>query len=180
MSMKNFKRALLFLILALFFGIGGAVLESYLREKRNDRFSLVEKSTQSLHELEKKSDRYLDKIFTYITSRQGNNINYIFPPSAVKDLTVLVYHNNKLTWWSDNSVNPDDLPKGLHTSYSILFLRNGWYEYFERQQEEVRIIGLLKIKNQYAFTNKYLSNEYHQALCLPSSASLIPATANES
>jgi signal transduction histidine kinase len=85
-----------------------------------------------------------------------------------KGLLLLVYRNDSLKFWSDNS-----LPVGLYYDESLfkdpaVFLGNGWFLKKEKTFGETKVVGLLLIKTAYSYENKFLKNEFNKDFWLPS------------
>jgi two-component system nitrogen regulation sensor histidine kinase NtrY len=83
-------------------------------------------------------------------------------------LLLLVYRNDSLKFWSDNS-----LPIGLHYDLWLfrdpaVFLGNGWFLKKEKVFGETKVVGLLLIKTAYSYQNKFLKNEFNKDFWLPS------------
>jgi hypothetical protein len=82
-----------------------------------------------------------------------------------------LYKNNSLIYWSDNNVLYEPSPTPLKDQ-QLVFMANGWYEYFNRKKGNYDLHGLLLIRHQYAFQNKYLNNGFNPSLHLPEYSSL--------
>lgn len=87
-------------------------------------------------------------------------------------LLLLVYHNDSLKFWSDNS-----LPVGLFYDEWLfrdpaVFLGNGWFLKKEKTFGETKVVGLLLIKTAYSYENKFLKNEFNKDFWLPSATKI--------
>jgi len=83
-------------------------------------------------------------------------------------LLLLVYRNDSLKFWSDNS-----LPAGLIYEEWLfkdpaVFLGNGWFLKREKTFGDTKVVGLLLIKTAYSYENKFLKNEFNPDFWLPS------------
>lgn len=83
--------------------------------------------------------------------------------SRVEWLSIFIYDQDSLIWWSDNNIAPafQELEPGIRP------FRNGWYLFSKQQTGKLTVAGLLKIKNQYPFQNRFLVNSFHPSLCIP-------------
>ena len=87
-----------------------------------------------------------------------------------KGMIFLIYSNDTLQFWSDNSCPVPNFYNQNVFSQSIHHFENGWYYISSLQSNNVHIIGLLLIKNDYPYQNDYLKNDFNPVLNLPVSA----------
>ena len=83
----------------------------------------------------------------------------------------LLYENDLLTYWSDNRISFDENP-AIFGNRKLLKLRNAWFESFVSSSGNKKLIGLLLLKNEYSYQNKYLENVFNPDLETPSGAEL--------
>lgn len=79
-----------------------------------------------------------------------------------KGFIIIIYRGDSLLNWSDNTIF---IPLKYDTSYfskKFSFYSNGWYFTKNFVFNEYKIIGLIKIKSEYPYTNKYLKNEFQE------------------
>ena len=83
-------------------------------------------------------------------------------------IVFLGYVNDTLRYWSDNLV-PVNNRKPVEDMYqSLVQLENGWYLSKFLQIENIKIWGLILIKNQYSFSNNFIKNDFHKTYNLSS------------
>lgn len=82
---------------------------------------------------------------------------------------VFVYEDDTLRYWSDNSVCLDKLYSKAKINNTMLFLNNGWYEVRTTAVRNIVYVGLILVKHQYKYSNKYLSNRFGPGFALDSS-----------
>lgn len=87
-------------------------------------------------------------------------------------MSILIYENKKLTFWSDNAVAFDENMRLFSQDHQLIHLKNGWYETIIKQHKNKNIIGLLLIKNDYAYQNKFLENEFNPVFAIPSGSEI--------
>lgn len=152
-------------------------LQLYLNERESDFIRITVFAKKSLHEEEARS--------TYFVSWLGNLLsrqtNYsVLDDSLVKnvqkpksDFFYFVYNQDSLIYWDNNAVNLpyEQVKNGLNQQ--IILLKNGWYEMFRYNKRNITIIGLLPIRTNYTFQNKYLVNQFNPILNLPDHAQLL-------
>ncbi len=159
--MKSRKHLILLLSLLLF-GIA-IITERIIDTKSRDFPAMVQRAEQKFLVLEKNSLLYLKTLTHELNQNQLLNSNRILSRPVDPWYSVFVFDNDSLAWWSSNNVlpGPNDLQPGVR------FYRNGWYDVKISTVAGYKIIGMLKIRNQYAFQNSYLSNTFHQEINLP-------------
>lgn len=80
-------------------------------------------------------------------------------------ITLLAYENNKLKFWSNNSVPVfNELTPRRSFESQFEHFGNGWYLYKKIEKQGKTYIGLLLVKNKYPFENKYLKNDFNKCL----------------
>ncbi|MEA3318277.1 MAG: hypothetical protein U9R54_09995, partial [Bacteroidota bacterium] len=86
-----------------------------------------------------------------------------------KDFGILVYNKNKLEYWSGNSIPIDELQSLSIENESVVKLKNAWYYYKEYKiSEQVRLVGLILIKNVYSYQNEFIKSEFCEDFNFPS------------
>jgi len=92
-------------------------------------------------------------------------ITHITPPSY-PGLTLLIYEQDSLVYWSDNSVPLVALPE-IQSSPVIIRCSNGWYEVAEFKKGIFSLVGLSLVKQDFPFQNQYLQNRYSGKCHIP-------------
>ena len=85
-------------------------------------------------------------------------------------ISVLVYQKNELLNWSDNSIAFPDYFDSIYFSSQLIFNCNAWYVTKNYIYEDFIAIGLILIKKEYPYENKYLKNGFQRSFRLPSDA----------
>ena len=80
-----------------------------------------------------------------------------------------LYKKDSLVHWTSNSVLPLTSPAALETGASLLKLKNGWYQAMKSHDSTTKetLVGLIAVKYQYPFENKFLKNEFALDLNVP-------------
>ena len=92
-------------------------------------------------------------------------------------IIVLAYRNDTLKFWTSTEAPMDVPAHSLTEPNGMLHLRNGWYEYFAEEKNNLRTISLLRIKPEYDVQNSYFDNSFVSWLGLPKESELrIPVT----
>jgi two-component system nitrogen regulation sensor histidine kinase NtrY len=145
------------------------------------QFTLSKRFQEDLYSKEFKLDDLLDNWENKIDSFKEEDYFAALLEESLKTfskegLMLLVYRNDSLKFWSDNS-----LPVGLYYDESLfkdpaVFLGNGWFLKKEKTFGETRLVGLLLIKTAYSYENKFLKNEFNKDFWLPSATRIFRGT----
>ena len=89
--------------------------------------------------------------------------------TEAKGIELYYYQNDSLVHWTSNNVLPPANISGVPKGTSVIKLRNGWYQMmrWEDTISHEDLVGLLAIKYQYPFENKFLKNEFALGLGIP-------------
>ncbi|HEX8515095.1 MAG TPA: ATP-binding protein [Bacteroidia bacterium] len=91
-------------------------------------------------------------------------------------LALLIYENDTLKFWSDNSIAVENWVKEVCLDSRTAKLRNGWFEVVHPPTNSTTtktVVGLILIKNEYPYQNKYLVNEFQKDFSVPAETRLI-------
>jgi len=166
--MKNIKPVVLLLSLVLF--AVAIIAEKVIKDKEHDFPSMAIAASEELQTLETSSINQIKDLVSKLDQgvlNQNDNTEKLTRPQD-HWLSVFIYEKDSAVWWSDNNIFPDknDLTPGFR------FFRNGWYEVLVSETSKHKVVGLLKIKSEYAFQNRFLANDFHPSLNLPASAAI--------
>ena len=162
-----FTLAVLFIIIAIFYS------RFYVNPSNYDRLT---KHFQSVL-LEKENS--LDKIIFNINSKikkEPEDSLFLFEKYIDKldedDFLVLIFKNNQLKFWSDNSVAISEIYNENNFQENFGDFSNGWYEIRKFENDNYKIVGLIKIKNVFEYENQYLKNDFQKDFSLPCEVSI--------
>lgn len=124
------------------------------QSKLNDKEILLEKKLAELVKQTQHSNEY--------SSFTGLEFGQLF---SKEGMLFLIYEEDELKFWSDNSVPAiDELTPRRNYENPLQKLSNGWYLSRTVQARNKTYIGLLLIKNEYLFENNYLKNKFNKCL----------------
>lgn len=143
--------------------------------------------------LRKKESRLNEEMLNLAKRAEKENYNQLFiqKPDYYnallenEGLALLIYENDTLKFWSDNSIAVENWVKEVCLDTKMAKLRNGWFEVMKPQTNASTtktVVGLILIKNEYPYQNKYLTNEFQKDFALPAETKLItnnPNTTNQ-
>ena len=88
-----------------------------------------------------------------------------------KGINILTYQDNKLKFWSYNSLVPPD-PQAIKEGSSFSQFANGWFEVIKKTTGSYTLVFLIEVKNQFSIQNQYLENDFSRYLSNNNSLSL--------
>ena len=96
-------------------------------------------------------------------------------------LALLIYENDTLKFWNDNSIAVENWIKEICLDSKMAKLRNGWFEVVRPHTNATTtkaIVGLILVKNEFPYQNKYLTNEFQKDFAVPAETKLITDNPN--
>ena len=117
-------------------------------------FSLaVEAKLEKLHKLLDVADNNSDIL-------EGENFN---PGQAnlwnSDGFSLFHYKNDTLHLWSDHTVPLASTLASVNNLQGLIRLENGWYYATNNSKDKETWVGLVKLKSEYPFENRFLINE---------------------
>jgi len=85
----------------------------------------------------------------------------------------LIYENDSLKYWSDNSVPVPDIYSEKLFGSEFKRFENGWFLVEQKKYNNSRIIGLNLVKNNYKYQNEYLKNNFQGDFTLAADIQII-------
>ncbi len=166
-----------FFITLVLFGVAIYLQQTYNRTSLD--FNKFEKT---LHKKENFTLNQLNNLVNQLKLHKFREINsIIFFDSADyqnfshNDIYFAIYDMDTLKFWTSNQLN---LPLIFDHTFAMRInkIGNSWFEILIKNTGTYRIIGLIKIKDEYPFSNKYLKPRFAKNFDLPAQVkiSLIP------
>jgi len=144
----------------------------------------TEKFTKVLIDKERQINNYLDSAVEISKSFIGNKDENLFEKFTSFNLDylgkqgfiILVYLQDSLRYWSDNSVGIGRNLKDSQLNNSVIYLNNAWYYVKNIHLKGLDAFGLIRIRYYYSYENEYLQNEFQPEFNVSSSIkiSLVP------
>ncbi len=142
--------------------------------------TIISSFEQQLH---KKETRLNQEILKLTEQCKTDSYHTLFAKGAMyyknlfenEGLVLLIYENDSLKYWSDNSVAVENWRKEVCLDTKMVQLKNGWFEVLTSLSDNIgtkSVIGLLLIKTEYPYQNKYLVNSFQQSFELPEGTQL--------
>ena len=96
------------------------------------------------------------------------------PRSAEKSgLILLLYKNDRLSYWSDNTIHIPVRYKEIDFSKRFIFLANTWFVVKKYQYKNQKLVGLVFIKKEYLYENDFVKNHFQKNFRLPPQAEIL-------
>jgi two-component system nitrogen regulation sensor histidine kinase NtrY len=89
-----------------------------------------------------------------------------------RGMDVFLFLGDTLVLWTGNTVSPADFD--AHKDLEIVFLGNNWSVKKERVSGALRMVGLIKIKNEYPYENVFLENGFQEDFRVPPGTRILP------
>jgi two-component system nitrogen regulation sensor histidine kinase NtrY len=95
-------------------------------------------------------------------------------------LAIFLYRNDSLIYWSDNNVPIKNVLDKKEFSGPLLHYANGWFRVISNEKQNLKVIGLILIKNDFPYQNDYLVNDFQKDFNLKTDITLdtIPGSVN--
>lgn len=93
--------------------------------------------------------------------------NDLFKIAEQNNITILEYFDNKLAYWSDNQFSVPVILTDSLFSGPLIFLQNGWFLTKSIQNENEKIVGLLRIRTDFGFENNIIKNGFGEEFRVP-------------
>jgi signal transduction histidine kinase len=159
---KFFANSFFLLSVAVLFFAASMVIDYYqLQDSTPDK--LIDKLEKKLQQKEKETLQHLTSLIKFTPEQTYyKNIRYYSELFDDKGIALLVYRNDSIIVWTDNRVpiylnyNPDVYKK------NCIKINNGWYAVVRFNMLNFKGIGLILIKNEYPYQNKYLQNNFQR------------------
>ncbi|RLD63370.1 MAG: hypothetical protein DRJ01_03990, partial [Bacteroidetes bacterium] len=159
------------LILAVFFLLAALLFKSnsfnnfYVNAK-------VKQFQNKILSKENYRDRLIDSTVVKLKDTKLNdfkNENYSFYKDLFKEsgITILVYKNDTLAFWSDNIIPVSNFFSDSELNDKIIKLENVWLDVNTKTIDNYKVVGIVSLKTEYLNHNKFLHNSFTKQFNLP-------------
>jgi len=149
---------------------------------------IIQFSEKVLHQKEKKVKEQLIQYDEFLKTK---NPKELFELNVEKDINLfndegivyLIYQNDSLLYWSDNSPSVEEYMKEVCLDNDVAKLKNGYYEIIKeksRTNNSYSIYGLILLKHQFSYQNTYLKNTFFKDYHLPDDTEILENIENGS
>ncbi len=139
----------------------------------NDTVDL-KKLTTSLHQKETLAENTL----TELTKSSNASQLFLFakkyiPIAKEKGISFFIIENDQPIFWTNRSIAFSNSLTEFNQNIGFIQLKNGWYQYLLKKENNKKYLALILLKNSYNINNKYLNNNFHQSFNISSVADIV-------
>ena len=121
---------------------------------------------------ENRRDQLLDYTASKLKDKNLNefkdeNYSYYKDLYNQEGITILIYKNDSIAFWSDNILPVSNLYSNSGLNQKIVKLKNVWLDVNSKSVENIKVVGLVSLKTEYINHNKFLQNSYTKQFNLP-------------
>lgn len=177
------RKIILFLFVSLISLAGVFIFHQHPFKEADPNSHTQKKFEKVLRDKEQK----LQSILENILNEKNENLPFLKLHPVLQTeiwqkegLTVFLYRNDSLIFWSDNNVPADDLYDDEAFSSPFKKYGNGWFRILTVSRQNYKAVGLILVKNDFPYQNEYLVNNFQDDFDLPVSAQIdtIPGRIN--
>jgi two-component system nitrogen regulation sensor histidine kinase NtrY len=160
MNMKNIPPWKAMLAMALLFALAAEFFQHIAKRSPEEQVAYAQ---EKVYEREGRMHEALESIAAFSTDSQYHE--YFIHSGLNPRFSFFVFENGILKQWSNNEIAlPENTGSRKITDMSVLHLPNGIFEAFEKDTGYKKIIGLILLRKNYSYENKYLENHFSRAL----------------
>lgn len=78
-----------------------------------------------------------------------------------ENCVLLIYQKDELVFWTDNHDNLSSRTSEFPLNDNFIFLGNTWYINQNEKVGDYTLVGLIKVKTEFAYQNEFLVNHFH-------------------
>ncbi|OFX89925.1 MAG: hypothetical protein A2W99_08830 [Bacteroidetes bacterium GWF2_33_16] len=125
----------------------------------------IDKFQQIINNRIEELDQYLNSASQKLDSLTASELMNSLPDFSGSDfentgVILLGYKKDSLVFWTDNLIPVDNYSIDTGLFSKIVKLKDGWYIARNKVYKDVRIFGLVHVKNEYSYENKFIKNTF--------------------
>jgi len=160
MNIKNIPPWKAALALSVFLALTAEFFQHIVQRSHDKQVAYAQ---EKVFERETRMHESLETISTFSTDSQYHE--YFMHSGINPRFSFFVFERGMLKQWSNNEIAlPENTGNSKITDMSVLHLPNGIFEAFEKNAGDKKIIGLILLRKNYSYENKYLENHFSRAL----------------
>lgn len=181
-DLSRLKPAIFYLTGAILMVLSGFLIQKSVHQNMNT-VRTAEKFQETLHKKEDLLGSNIDKLLDRSDSLNRNQ--YVMDrPGFMRrlkeeGLAILIYERENLIEWTDNTF---PIPQQYNDSLfqkGLIFQGNAWFRTIIREESNKKIVGLILLKHEYPYENKFLKNHFQRKFQLPPCINLTTAISNK-
>src|ERR1035437_1207961 len=147
-----------FLVIALIVSITIGFLCNYFYQQSPKHSINIEKFQKELISKENRTTRTLDEMKEIIVHSSIDSLIHL--PYGNEDISYYVFDKKGLAFWSDNHLDISNISISDSLNWHFTKLPNAYCVSRVLNFESLRLLALIKVKNNYAYENQELINNF--------------------
>ena len=123
--------------------------------------------------LQKVINKNFERLDRTYLKLQANDWQLDTPLPSSRGIIMVAYKHDSLVYWSDNAITFSTFRNNDLTDSHFDFISNAWYVIKPYVSDSIKAYGLILVKTQYPYENKYLQNGFLPDLRLPATTELL-------
>jgi signal transduction histidine kinase len=138
------------------------LIVNFLKPAQDNLQTIASRIEITLHQAQNEFDQSVSNQQLQSALLTGSINSSVFEKLKEKNIALFLFAGDSLMRWTNNVALPRPNVIGSNSSASILKLRNGWYYCMKQTitHDSLVLIGLVPVKYNYPFENKFLQNEF--------------------
>ncbi len=167
-----------YLLLSLVFFAFAALMEHNSTWLRNSDAEERTEFQQMIWQKEKKLQAIVNELSIKAEEKNylqllNENIDYYHQLLANDGFALLIYENDSLQFWSDNSIPVENYLKKICLDQPVEKLNNGWFRILKKSNSHKTTVGLMLIKKEYPIHNRFLVDAFQDDFTLTPESQLL-------
>lgn len=184
MVINNYIERFKFLILSLVVLLGAVLIETNVFEQRFSR-SDVHSFQHVFTKKDKLAQEILEELNTEYQKKPDYSTAFNYWESnsnllSRRGISLYVFENSKLTFWSSNDYYIEDLSIFEPSLYKVIYIDHSWVMVNRRDSGNYSYVALSLVKHEYLYENDFLENEFHPDFSLTQDVGLTVKSSLES
>jgi len=122
-------------------------------------------------------DDLLEEWESYFVDFDENKLISDFTLQSLEEISregisLFIYRNDSLIYWSTTNHPPGRMTRDSTPPDPVVFSDNGWYYMKARDFGPVRVMGMVLMRSEYSYENRYLKNKFNPDIKLPTKVGL--------
>jgi len=138
-----------------------------MQDKEHLTYALFDEMEEVLTPVNKDSMADPGQYFTLLHSQMNEG-------TSRKGLDLFIVKNDTLRFWTGNAVSVETLLANENERDGLVFAGNSWLLKRERKVGDCRLIGLILIKHEYQYENRFLRNDFQADFNVPAGTLILP------
>ena len=138
-----------------------------LQDKEHHTYALFDRMEEVMAPVDKGGRADPGQYFTWLHLQMQEETNGM-------GLDFFIVENDTLKFWTGNAVTIETLLDNQSERDGLVFAGNSWLLKRERKVGNCRLIGLILIKHEYQYENRFLRNDFQADFIVPAGTLILP------